>query len=282
VSNLLQTYKRNIEIYLHIVPIGLALASAIANLVLKNYNSAGWHCWIATLPSNCTSSYELTNGEETDCIRGDNASLYQWGFFYVPLWLVINFCLYAMYQIYNHVYECESRTVPYQFSVDAQMKMTKEVKSQSCLYFLAFFVTYSVPSLTRMLQLVGIDDHEIMSVVSGGTIASMGLWNALIYFRPRYKKLDEEKSALRKVASLINATLFFWVSCSDVRRRKYVADTKDVVTFAEIGDGKAMEMGDDEETDIVYPIEPRNLARATYAGYSLMFNREGGNERLTI
>ena len=105
----------------------------------------------------------------------------------------------------------------------------------------------------------------------------------MIYFRPRYKKLDEEKSALRKVASLINATLFFWVSCSDVvRSRKYVADTKDVVTFAEIGDGNAMEMGDDEETDIVYPIEPRNLARATYAGYSLMFNREDDNKRLTI
>ena len=96
ILQLLQTYKRNIEIYLHIVPIGLALASAITNLVLKNYNSAGWHCWIATLPSNCTSSYELSNGEVTDCIRGDNASLYQWGFFYVPLWLVINFCLYAM------------------------------------------------------------------------------------------------------------------------------------------------------------------------------------------
>ena len=70
---------------------------------------------------------------------------------------------------------------------------------------------------------------------------------------------------MRKVASLRNSTLFFWVLCSDVRRRKYVADTKDVVTFAEIGDGKAVDMGDDKETDIVIPSEPRNFAWATYA-----------------
>ena len=111
------------------------------------------------------------------------------------------------YQIYNYVYECESRTVKYQFSTDAQMKMTKEVKSQSCLYvsrkycdfcvnllilmlilcipitqFLAFFVTYSVPSITRMFQLVGIDDHEIMSVVSSGTIASMVSCNKFNFY----------------------------------------------------------------------------------------------------
>ena len=102
----------------------------------------------------------------------------------------------------------------------------------------------------------------------------------MIYFRPRYKNLDEEKNAFRKIASLMNATLFFWVSCSD-GRRKYVADVKDVVTFAEIGDGKAMELGDNEETDIVPPSEPQRLARATYAGYSLMLNRES-NKRSTI
>ena len=76
--------RKNIKIYLHVVPIGLRLTSAITNLVLKDYNSAGWHCWIAMLPSNCTSSYELSNhGKETDCILHDNASLYQWGFFYL-------------------------------------------------------------------------------------------------------------------------------------------------------------------------------------------------------
>eukprot|EP00956_Cyclotella_meneghiniana_P022340 scaffold42157_cov29-Cyclotella_meneghiniana.AAC.4 len=81
----------------------------------------------------------------------------------------------------------------------------------------------------------GVDDHEIMSVVSSGTVASM----ATLQIARRGK--------------------------DDVRRCKYVADKKDVVTFAEIGDGKAVEMGYDKETDIVIPSEPRNFAWATYA-----------------
>lgn len=126
--------QRNIEKYLHFVPLVLGLATAILNLVLKNYNPADWDCWIAPYPSNCTSSYELTNGEETDCVRGDNASIYQLACFFGPLWLVIGFCLFVMCQIYSHVYTVESRTRRYQFSVDEQMKLTKEVKSQSILY----------------------------------------------------------------------------------------------------------------------------------------------------
>jgi len=63
-------------------------------------------------------------------------------------------------------------------------------------------------------------------------VFQQGLWNALIYFRPRYKKLDEEMGALRKVASLINATLFFWVSRSGTNN--YLSDSKDVVDFADV------------------------------------------------
>ena len=67
----------------------------------------------------------------------------------------------------------------------------------------------------------------------------------MIYFRPRYKKLDEEKSALRKVASLRNSTLFFWVSCSGTNN--YLSDAKDVVVFAEVGKGKVAKLGEGEE-----------------------------------
>ena len=126
--------QRNIEKYLHFIPLGLGLATAIANLVLKNYNPADWDCWIAPFPSNCTSSYQLKNGEETDCIRGDNANIYQLACFFGPLWLVIGFCLIVMCQIYSHIYTVESRTSRYQFSADEQMKLTKKVKNQSILY----------------------------------------------------------------------------------------------------------------------------------------------------
>lgn len=91
-------------------------------------------------PSNCTQSYQISRGEtelaETDCIRGDNASLFQYGFAYVWVWLSIGFCLYVMCQVYNHVYMTESRTRSYtpHLSEDEGLKMTKQVKTQSMVY----------------------------------------------------------------------------------------------------------------------------------------------------
>ena len=76
-----------------------------------------------------------------------------------------------------------------------------------------------------------------------------GFWNAIIYFRPRYKQCDENMNALQKVASLLRATLFFWVPHS-VHRRDYVEGVADAVAFIVVGDGKAVELGDSEPIDI--------------------------------
>ena len=91
-------------------------------------------------PSNCTQSFQIRTGgkelTETDCIRGDNASLYQYGFLYIEVWMSIGFCIYVMFQVYNYVYEIESRTRCYtpHLSADEGLKMTKQVKTQSILY----------------------------------------------------------------------------------------------------------------------------------------------------
>lgn len=129
---------RNIEVYLHGIPWLWGSVSAITNLVLKNYNPAHWNCWIAPYPSNCTSSYtisrERTGLTETDCVRGDNANIYQWVFLFGPLWGCILFCLYVMFQVYNHVYTTEERTTRYKVGADKEMKMAREVKRQCLLY----------------------------------------------------------------------------------------------------------------------------------------------------
>ena len=108
--------------YLHIAPVGFSVTSAITNLVLKNYNPAGWNCWIAPYPSDCTSSYELSGGEVTDCVRGDNASIYQLACLYVPVWLVTGFSLFVMVSMVQCIFfyhnnqiqtrESNSRNVP--------------------------------------------------------------------------------------------------------------------------------------------------------------------------
>ena len=76
-----QRRLKGIEPYLHAIPWLAGLTSAIVNLILKNYNPADWDCWIAPYPSNCTSTHQIRSGgtelTETDCIRGDNANIYQ-------------------------------------------------------------------------------------------------------------------------------------------------------------------------------------------------------------
>lgn len=134
-----QRRLKKIEAYLHAFPLRCGLTSAITNLILKNYNPANWDCWIAPLPGNCTSSYEIRQGQteltETDFIRGDNANiLYQWVFFFGPLWVCEVFCLVVLFQVYTTVYNTENRSRRYRLSVNTEMKMTEEVKQQSILY----------------------------------------------------------------------------------------------------------------------------------------------------
>ena len=60
-----------IEKWFHILPNAFGASTAIAALVLKQYNAADWDCWIAPLPENCTSS------NEGECSIG---SFLRWGF----------------------------------------------------------------------------------------------------------------------------------------------------------------------------------------------------------
>lgn len=74
---------RNVEPWMHLGCLSIGLATAVASLPLTLFNNADLWCWIAPLPFNCNDS--VTYGETT-CIRGDNAWIYRWAFFYAPLW----------------------------------------------------------------------------------------------------------------------------------------------------------------------------------------------------
>ena len=61
ISKVFHGWKENkilkIEKYMHAVPITFGMVTAIAALVLEQYNPANWDCWIAPLPEDCTSSH---------------------------------------------------------------------------------------------------------------------------------------------------------------------------------------------------------------------------------
>mmetsp|Transcript_38139 Transcript_38139/g.79956 ORF Transcript_38139/g.79956 Transcript_38139/m.79956 type:complete len:414 (-) Transcript_38139:293-1534(-) len=234
---------RNVEKWFHAVPILFGGGTAIAALVLEQYNAANWDCWIAPSPPNCTSSYEVNKGNsdsgltETDCVRGDNAEFYRWAFFFAPLWASIIFCIVAMVLVYRSVEKTESKSadwnetwrspprttrgdnnrnksekrtvIPRVANQTSNQSLSDKVKSQNYWYSTAFFVVWMFPTIGRFIQLSGNDMHPVVGVLAGTFIGSQGLFNALIYFRPRYYKCVKYDKWYQKVGVLVYSTLFF-------------------------------------------------------------------------
>mmetsp|Transcript_6128 Transcript_6128/g.11622 ORF Transcript_6128/g.11622 Transcript_6128/m.11622 type:complete len:551 (+) Transcript_6128:489-2141(+) len=106
---------KRIEVYLLVVPPLVAGGIAIAGLVLQLYNFANFICWIAPLPWGCLDTARY-GAEDANCVRGDNAWIYQWAFLYGPVWFLILFMAVAMLLVYNTVLSHEKRAGRWSFS----------------------------------------------------------------------------------------------------------------------------------------------------------------------
>lgn len=80
-ENQLRSYA---EPLMHLCAVGFGIVTAVVSLKLTLFNNADLWCWIAPLPFDCKESHIYGF---TTCIRGDNAFIYRWAFFYAPLWL---------------------------------------------------------------------------------------------------------------------------------------------------------------------------------------------------
>jgi hypothetical protein len=78
-----------VEYLFHAIAITAGLGTSSAGVAMEMFNPMGWDCWLSSVPLNCQQSW-LNNGETT-CIRGDNANLWQWVFFFIPMWAVVLF-----------------------------------------------------------------------------------------------------------------------------------------------------------------------------------------------
>mmetsp|Transcript_21607 Transcript_21607/g.33871 ORF Transcript_21607/g.33871 Transcript_21607/m.33871 type:complete len:390 (+) Transcript_21607:77-1246(+) len=220
-----------LEKWFHIVPNAFGFATATTALVLKQYNSANWDCWIAPLPADCTSSNEINKGNtdlnETDCDRGDNANIFRWAFFFAPLWASIVFCVVAMTLVHRTMKKSEVKyRKKYRFSQAStgnKRQVSDEVKKQSIRYSLAFFIVWTFPTLARIVQFFQ-EVHPVLVVLAGTSIGLQGFFNALIYFRPRYNKCVTHNTWYEKVWALMHSTIFFCCYESD-----YTKDNIDCV-----------------------------------------------------
>lgn len=219
--------------------VGFALFSGfgtgIAAWVMDLYNPSGWNCWITTYPSGCTQSFEINRGssdlEATDCIRGDNAQIYQFAFFYAPLWAGVLFIIIVMCMIWKSVEKTERRSARKSFrslesslrsgrdiqgsTSQLQLVLTPKVKKQCILYAMGFFVVWSFPTLVRFIQIIGGKPPAVFTPLAAFFIGSQGLWNSMIYFRPKYSALTEEKYWWGKVWTLVRTNFLFCFECKE-------------------------------------------------------------------
>ena len=70
-------------------------------------------CWIAPYPVDCNQSWDTPNVEDRNCIRGDNASIYRFGFYLCWVWLSVLVAFVATYLLYDTVKQQEDRTLRY-------------------------------------------------------------------------------------------------------------------------------------------------------------------------
>jgi hypothetical protein len=84
----------------------------IASLALDLFNSGLFDCWIAPFPQGCVESWRSPDGQTT-CVRGNNASLYQWVFDVIPKWLGVLLVTVNMFLTHRSVYVQEKKTQKY-------------------------------------------------------------------------------------------------------------------------------------------------------------------------
>jgi hypothetical protein len=99
--------EAHVERWMHLSALGAGLGTSTTCVMMGLFNPVGWDCWIGSAPLGCQESW-LNNGE-TACVRGDNATLYQWLFFYLPLWIIIFLVSIAMYMVYS-AYKEQAKT----------------------------------------------------------------------------------------------------------------------------------------------------------------------------
>ena len=139
-----------------------------------------------------------------------------------------------MFRVYRSVYKTEAKSKRWGFrgsmmrNVNVANKpqrspLSEGVRTQSLFYACSFFTVWTFPTIARLIPLFGGSVSNTLVVLSGTFICSQGIWNAMIYFRPRYKKC-KEKGFFRKVWILVKSTLFPY--CFD---KDYTKDSADYV-----------------------------------------------------
>jgi hypothetical protein len=184
--------RKKVEPFFYGFSFSIAIATCSAAVALDLLNNANLWCWIAATPSGCNQSYDSKDNEEPACLRGDNAELYRWFFFYAFIWFALLFVGVVMFKVYLTFRKLETANARYATALSSGDKKAtsraRQVGTQGICYVGAMYITFFFPTINRSLQqFAGITSFPVIFLHSM-TSSSQGFWNFLVYIRPRFIK----------------------------------------------------------------------------------------------
>jgi hypothetical protein len=181
-----------LEPFFHAYSISWGLGTAIASLSLTLFNQVGWDCWIGAYPLGCKESWK--NNGVTTCTRGDNGSLFQWAFYYVPLWLTITLVTAFMCLVYWTVWKQERTMLKYKSRVNGAAAVvaneyesnSRKIAKQAAYYVGAFYAAWFFPTIFRLVLVTGGKVHFALLFLTALIVPIQGLLNLIVFLRPKY------------------------------------------------------------------------------------------------
>ena len=178
-----------IEPYIHLHAMSWGLGTGLAGIGLTLFNQVGWDCWLSAYPLGCTESWKSDDGVATTCTRGDNGSIYQWAFYYAPLWVVIVAVMLLMRSVYMTVRKQEIAMEKRQSVLNddrVRMKKSRQIAIQAAYFVGAFYVTWFFPTIFQLVLVTSGRVYFELLFLTAFFVPIQGLLNLIVFLRPKY------------------------------------------------------------------------------------------------
>jgi hypothetical protein len=188
-----------IEKAVHAFILIFAVGTSIVLLPLKQYNHVGAVCWVVGTPQGCGHSTNIPS--DIPCDRGDYAYLYGLLLFYGPLWVCVLLCIIFLTIIFFEVKKTHERLSRYghqRHRLSRSGSDTKLVASQSLLYTLSFFITWTPSTIWSVAHWFNIT-APWLDICSATIEPLQGFINLLVFVRRRPRSKEKIRSVLRKI-----------------------------------------------------------------------------------
>jgi len=182
------------------IPVFAGLVFAFVPIYGQNYNwNGGFACDVTGSPLGCDWP-----GSTTACTRGENALIMLGVTGIIPFVIAFSIIVASMALLVHSVLTQERKMDRY--SLEGQpssRRMTKKTTRQGMYYILAFgvgwipyfiyiIVEYSVGRIPRLIFTFALITRPLQ-----------GVFNALVYFRPKYKAIKQNNSSESRISSVL-------------------------------------------------------------------------------